>query len=92
MAVVVGAALGLEGRLNGCHARAQPAQHVLDHAVAADAQAVADDLQLGVAIAEMPGEARQCGDVGGGNLGKRLGPSDHRDNRAVAEHEAVAVA
>ena len=91
-AVIVGAVLGIERRFDRRKARAEPAQHVLDHVVAADAQAVADDLNVDVAIADVPGEPRQLAAVGRGDLDERLRPAGDAHDRAVVEHKAVAVA
>ena len=55
----VGALLRIEWRLDRRQAGAEPAQHVLDHVVAANAQPIADDLHVDVAVADVPGEPRQ---------------------------------
>src|SRR5262245_51343914 len=49
----------VEWRLDRGEPRAQAAQHLFQHAVAPDAQPVAYHLHLGVAIADVPGEARE---------------------------------
>ena len=59
MMVLVGAVLRIERRFDWRKPRAEPAQHVLDHMIAADAQPVADDLHVDVAVADVPGEPRQ---------------------------------
>ena len=43
---------GSNGASTGVKRRAQPAQHVFEHVIAADAQLVADDLHVGVAVAD----------------------------------------
>ena len=53
----------IERRVDRRDNGALPAQHVLQHMIAPDAQRVADDLQLGVPIADVPGEPHQIGFV-----------------------------
>jgi len=89
--VIVGAALGIEGCINRRKARAEPAQHVFDHMVTPDAQPIADNLHIEVAIADMPGEPRQLMRVGRRNFDERLGAPDDTDHTAIVEHEAIAV-
>ena len=55
----IGAAFGIERRLDLDDARAEPLHHRLDDVVAADAQALWHDLRRQMAIAEMPGDANQ---------------------------------
>jgi quercetin dioxygenase-like cupin family protein len=59
--------------------------------VAPDADFVADDLHVGMAVAEMPGEPDQRQRRWSGNLGKRLGLPGHQHHGTVIEHDAVAV-
>jgi hypothetical protein len=60
--------------------------------IAPDAQAIADDLDLGVSVAEMPGEARQGSGVFGRYVNQRFALADHAHHRTVLEHEAIAIA
>jgi hypothetical protein len=90
--VLVGAVFGVEWCLDWRKAGAKPAQHVLDHVVAAHAQPIADDLNVDVAIADVPGEPCQLVSIGGGDLDKRLRPPGNAHDRAILEDEAVAVA
>src|SRR5665647_1793474 len=46
----------IERRIERRQLRTEAAQHILQHVVAADAQSVADNLHVGVAVAEMPGQ------------------------------------
>ena len=55
----IGAAFGIERRLDLDHARAQPLHHRLDDVVAPDAQALRHDLGRQMAVAEMPGDPHQ---------------------------------
>src|SRR5438445_9867775 len=59
VAAAISAALGLEQRLDRRHARAQPREHVRDDVIASDAQAALEDLDLDMAVAEMPGKPRE---------------------------------
>ena len=56
-AVAIGAALGVEGRLDGDNPGAEATHHVLDDVIAADPEARAHDLRRQVAISQMPGDA-----------------------------------
>ena len=55
----IGAAFGIERRLDLDDARAETPDHRLDHVIAPDAQALGHDLGRQMAIAEMPGDADQ---------------------------------
>jgi hypothetical protein len=87
----VGALLRIERRFHRRKPGAEPAQHVLDHMVAANAQPIADDLHVDMPVADVPGEPRQLVAVGSGNFGQRLRQADDAHNAAVVEHEAVAI-
>jgi hypothetical protein len=92
MMMIVGAALGIKRRFDRRQPCAEPAQHILDDVIAPDAQPVANDLHVDVTITNVPGEARQIVAVRGGDFNERLGPSDDPDDRAVVEHQAIAIA
>jgi len=87
----VGAALGLERRLDRRQRAAEIGQHPFEHVVAPDAQTVAHHLHVGMAIAEVPGEPREMVRIGGGDFDQRLWPADHAHDRAAFQHEPVAV-
>jgi len=87
----VRALLRIERRLDRKKPRTEPAQHVLDHVIAANAQPIADDLHLDMTIADMPGEPRQLLTSGGRDLDQRLPPADDAHDAAVVEHETVTV-
>jgi hypothetical protein len=59
--------------------------------IAPHAQAFADDFDLGVTVAKMPGQASQCGGVLGRDFDKRFAFSDDAHHRSILKHEAVAV-
>jgi len=90
--LAVGAVLRIERRLHWRKPRAEPAQHVLDHMIAPDAQPVAGDLHVDMPVADMPGEPRQLMAVGGGDFDQRLRPANDAHDSTVIEHEAVAIA
>ena len=68
VAARIGAAFGIERRLDLDHARAEPFYHRLDDMVAPDAQASAHDLRRQMAVAEMPGHPYQMVGVGPTNF------------------------
>ncbi len=90
--LTVRALLRIERRFHRRKAGAEPAQHVLDHMIAANTQPVADDLHVDVPVADVPGKPRQFVAVGGGDFDQRLRPADDANNAAVVEHETIAVA
>ena len=92
MAMIVGAALGIKRRFDRRQPCAEPAQHIFDNVIAPDAQSLADDLDVDVTIADMPREACQIVSIRSGDFNQRLGPPNDADDRAVVEHQAVAVA
>ena len=86
-------ASGSNGASIAVTVRAEPAHHLLQHVIAADAEPVADDLHVGVAVAEVPGEPHQSRAASAPPISsQRLGLPGHQHDRAVVEHEAVAVA
>ena len=86
----IGAAFRVERRFDRDHGRAESARHVLDHRIAADAQAPFRQLGRQVAIAEVPGDAGQRGGIGGADFGERLRRGDDLDDAAVLELQSVA--
>ena len=88
----IGAAFGIERRLDLDDAGAQPFHHVLDDVIAADAQVAARDLRRQMPVAEMPGDPYQMRRIGASDLQQRLGRCDHFDQPAVFQHQRVAAA
>jgi hypothetical protein len=86
----IGAAFRIERRLDRSDLRAEPARHILDHMIAPDAQALAEELGLQMAIAEMPGEAHERGRIGAADFGELFGRRDHFDDAAVVQFEPIA--
>src|SRR5579871_5929801 len=76
---LIGAAFGIEGRLDLDHPRAQSFHHRLDHVIAPDAQALGHDLRRQMTIAEMPGHANQMLRIDAADFGQWFGCSDHFD-------------
>jgi hypothetical protein len=91
MVLPVGAGLGLERRLDGGEMRAKAAQHLFQHAIPPDAQPLAHDLNIGVAVADMPGEPRKLLRTSRRDLDQCLALAGNQDDGAVIEHKAVAV-
>src|SRR5262249_43081855 len=89
--VLISTMFRVERRLDRGEPRAQAAQHLFQHAVAPDAQPVAYHLHLSVAIADVPGEARELVRACGRDLEQRLRLAGYAHDGAVLEHEAVAV-
>jgi len=88
----IGAALGIERRLDLGHAGAKPSHHLLDHVIAADTQALGHDLHRQVSVAEMPGDAHEMQGIAGADFEQRLGRGDHLDQPSILQHQGVAAA
>jgi len=88
----IGAAFGIERRLDLDDAGAETFHHFLDDVIAADAQATGGDLGRQVAVAEMPGKAHEMAGIGAADLDQRFRRSHHLDAAAVFQHESVAAA
>jgi hypothetical protein len=91
--VLVGdARLGIERSRYVGHGRTQPLDQIFEHVVAANAKLSIPDLDIGVPVAEMPGEPYQLQRRCGSKLEQRLRETGDTDDAAVVEHQAVAVA
>ncbi len=88
----VGAALGIERRLDLDDSGAEALHHRLDHVVAPDPQTLGHDLGRQMPIAEMPGDPNQMQRIGAADFEQRLGRGDHFDQPAVLEHQRIAAA
>src|SRR6202022_2277346 len=91
MVLPVGAGLGLERRLDWCEMRAKTRQHLFQHAIPPDAQPLAHDLNIRVAVSDMPSEPGKLLRTSRRDLDQRLWLAGNQDDGAVIEHEAVAV-
>src|SRR5689334_22838017 len=78
-ATLIGAAFGIERRLDLDHAGAEPSDHGLDDMIAPDAQALAGNLRRQMTIAEMPGNAHQMLRITPADLDQRLRRGDDFD-------------
>ncbi|OAF12228.1 hypothetical protein AYJ54_06995 [Bradyrhizobium centrolobii] len=88
----IGAAFGIERRLDLDHARTEPLHHRFDDMVAADAQALGHDLRRQMAVAEMPGDADEVVRITAADFQQRLRRRDHLDQPAVLQHQGIAAA
>src|SRR5690349_5890189 len=84
--------LRIEWRVDRCEACSHLRQHGLQHMVAANAQVILNDLQIGMAIADMPSNPKHVGGAPASNFDQRLRGSSHFNNGAVVEHESIAIA
>ena len=88
----IGAAFGIERRLDLDDARAEALHHRLDHVIPADAKALRHDLGRQVAIAEMPSDPDQMQGIGAADFEQRLGGRHHLDEPSVFQHQRIAAA
>ena len=87
----IGAAFGIERRLDLADVGAQPTQHVLDHMVPADPQLRAENLRRQMAVAEVPGDAGELLEVAGLHFGERLRRGQDLHQPAVLQRQRVAL-
>ncbi len=88
----IGAAFGIERRLDLDDAGAESRHHRLNDVVAANPQALRHDLRRQMAIAEMPGDPHQMQRIGAADFDQRLGSGDHLDQAAVLQHQGITTA
>ena len=88
----IGAAFGIEGRLERDHPGPETLGHRLDDGIAADAQRSWHEFGHEMAVAEVPGDADQRQRVGGADLRQRFGRGQHLDDASVLEPQSVAAA
>ena len=86
----IGAALGIERRLDLDDSRAQPLHHRLDDVIPADAQPLPHDLRRQMAVAEMPGDADQMLRIIAADFRQRFRRSHHFNQTAVFQHQRIA--
>ena len=92
MIIVRRARLRIEWRFDHRDRGAEPRSHLLQHVLSPDANPVADDLHVGVAVAEMPCQLHQRERRPHGDLGQRFGLPRHQHDAAVVQHDAIAIA
>lgn len=88
----VSAAFRIERSLDGDRAPTQRLHHRLDFRIAANAQALADDLHRQLPMAEMPGDSCDMRQIGAADFGQRFGRGHHLDQAAIIELQRVAAA
>src|SRR5262249_56138265 len=81
--VPISTMLRVERRLDRSEPRAEAAQHLFQHAIASDAQSIADHLYLGVAVADVAGETSGVARACGPGLEQPLPPSGPPPPRAL---------
>src|SRR5215475_15769660 len=88
--ILIGAAFGLERRCDRRQRRAEFLQHRLQHVIASQPQALADDLHVDVTIAEMPGEPCELVGVSGRHFDQLFRRRNHTYDAPVIEQQTVA--
>lgn len=88
----IGAAFGIERRLDLDDARAEAFDHRLDDVIATDTQGFRHDLGGKVTIAEMPGDPDQMMRIASLDLEQRLRGRHHLDQPAILKHQRIAAA
>jgi hypothetical protein len=88
----IGAAFGIERRLDLDDARAQALHHRLDDVIPADAQPFWHDLRRQMTIAEMPGDPHEMERINPADFDQRLGSSNHLDQPAVFQYQRITAA
>lgn len=88
---LVGAAFRLERRVDHRHLGAERLEQFFGRRRAQRAHAVRQQLHGDVAIAEMPGDARQRRNIGGPRFDQRFRFGDDLDEAAVVERDDVVV-
>ena len=84
--------LRVERRLDLHNLCTQAADHFFQNVIAPNSQLVVDDLYVGMAVADVPGQPYQRERCPGGNLRQRFGLPRHQHDCTVVEHDAVAIA
>lgn len=87
----IGTALRLEGRFDYLDGGAKATRHLLQHAVAGDADATREEFGGHVAVAQMPGEPRQMMRILRDDLRHWLLGRNHPHDAPVFEREAVTI-
>ena len=88
----IGAAFGVERRLDLGHARAEAPDQPFDDVIAPDPQRFRHDLGRQMAIAEVPGYPVQMQGVTAPDLQERLRRRHHFDQPEILEYQRVAAA
>ena len=86
----IGAAFGVERRLDRRDLGPEPARHILDDVIAADAQALSEQFGRQMPVAKVPGDAHQRRGVRAANFRQFFRRGDDLDDAPVLELEPVA--
>jgi hypothetical protein len=90
--VRIGAWLRFEHGFDGGELRAQTAQHLFQHVIAPDAQPVAENLNIRMTVAELPGERSELPRRSRRDLDQRFLLARNPYDRPIVKHETVAIA
>jgi hypothetical protein len=86
----IGAAFGIERRLDLDYFRSKPHGKIGDNMIAADPQRTGHDLGRQMAIAQMPGHARELPRIGADDFQEQLRRGDNLDQTAVFKEQRIA--
>jgi hypothetical protein len=89
---LIGAAFRLEWRLDHCYFGVERRQQVFDFGITAHPDPVRQQLGLDMPIAEVPGDARQRGQVARAGLDQRLRRRYDFDASAILKHQQIVSA
>jgi hypothetical protein len=90
--LTIGTAFRIEGGFHGAHFCAQAFQHLNDHVVVSDQDAICMDFGRQMPIAEMPGKSRQQSSRTRPHFHQRLGRGDYFDKATGFQRQPVAMA
>lgn len=88
---LVGAALGVKGRVDFDDLGAETDRHRHNDVIAPDANRHVQHFRRQMSIAQMPSDPRQMFRIGAADLKKRLGRGDDFDQPPIFQHQRVAV-
>jgi hypothetical protein len=91
-ATLIGAAFGIERRLDLDDPRAEPPQHLRNDVVTPDTQRLRGDLGRQMAISEVPSEPNHMLRIPALDLDQRLGGGHDLDQASIVEHQRIAAA
>gem|GEM_PF-2873180 len=91
VAVPMGSAFRIKGCFEDRELRTETAHHIFQHVIPPDAQPLANELHVGVAVTQMPGKARQIARSRSRYFDQRLGFRDDAHMRAAFKLERVAI-
>jgi hypothetical protein len=83
--------LRVERRRERRDGRTETADHGFEHVITTNAQPPSDDLDLGVAIAEMPGQMHETPVRARIYFAQSLGLPGDSDNCSIVEHKSVSL-